>query len=406
MEVESTMMESDTEMTIDYGMVEDQEQEQEVEIIMKPIEEEEGVVVGDRMDEEMREELPSVTEEILPEEDMKDVSKDNGGIVLETIMVDSELVSEIIPISSSSAIPAPSSQPFSEIPLSLPVTLPSTASTTSIILSAESIPFVPVTAVPSTSATIEEISTESTSNSFGESSNEVEEKVEETSEVEHEVSNGDVTTSEESNGAEEREEEKVEETSVAQEEAKVSEEVLETVAAEQQEEEELTNNVAPEQDVDPLPTSEVAFGAVGCTCASSIVTRPALDKYLLTSLDTTEALGSASSEDLIAPTVLLTFNHNTYSLFRRYEGGESNSSELDETLPVLFTDKYDNTLYYDTIETLIDVLRDTLSNLRTNGDELSLSFNAIGIVLNEVSLILFLTSPTSFLLLLTSFHQF
>lgn len=378
MEVESTTigMESDTEMTIDYGMAEDQEQEREV--TMKPIEEEE--VAGDNnMDEEMREELPSVLEEILPEADMKDVSKENGGVVaVETVMTDSEPISEALPIASSSEITIASSEPLSENSNSIPVTLPSTSSTTTFVLSAESTAFVPIAVAPSDSAVVEEISTEAISHSLGESSKESEGKVEEESEVEHQIAAVvELPTAEKVREVEEEVEEKVEEEKVAQEESEVSEEVSETVVADQ-EEEELTNDAAP-------PTSEVGFGAVGCTCAASIVTRPVLDKYLLNSLDTTEALGGASSEDLTAPTVLLTYNHNTYSMFRRYEAGESNSSELDETLPVLFTDKYDNTLYYDTIETLIDVLRDTLSDLRSHGDELSLSFNAIGIVLNEVS---------------------
>lgn len=120
--------------------------------------------------------------------------------------------------------------------------------------------------------------------------------------------------------------------------------------------------------------------------------RPSLNKSLLSIIELPPSLASDSAADvdisssLTAPTVLLSYQNETYSVFRRHESTDDTEDGLDRSLPVLFEQADKHELYYDQVERFIESLHGLFPELASGEEELVLELPEIGIALPEVSL--------------------
>ncbi|KAL8287553.1 hypothetical protein RQP46_003411 [Phenoliferia psychrophenolica] len=163
---------------------------------------------------------------------------------------------------------------------------------------------------------------------------------------------------------------------------------------------------APVQQVNHVKVINRGEDCASCTHSGGTMSRPAISKDLLAVVDldplfepTTPTVtgdeddtGAEEADDdarprLIAPTVLLSLNGKTYSVFQRLvvDGLDPDSTrpELDAALPVLFEEPAAHELYYDQLESFIEALHDVFPELSGRQDEIVLSFEAIGITLPE-----------------------
>lgn len=351
-------IETDAEMTIDYGAAEGGEAE------MHP------VTIAD--DDEVMEEEASGDVVAIPEAEMVDVNKEGGEVVeeeavmgdvdedIEELPVDHLPTEEALPVAED--IEEPSN--VAELPLEEAAALLVSPIVT---LSANTPSFVPSPveggqASPLTTPAEAEVppGTEQMETGAKKSDLEFQEQeiqVEEQVDLEHVISEAEA--------------------------GEVSYASLTTSLTRKEETEELLTS-GPSNGIEAQDTAYADELPVGCTCSASTISRPILQKSQLASLDIAQPSGSgASAEELTAPTVLLSYNNSTYSLFRRHEGDAE--VDCDSSLPVLMSEVYDHALYYDTLEVFIDALRESLAELREKQEELILSFLDIGIQVPEVS---------------------
>ncbi|KAM0751319.1 hypothetical protein T439DRAFT_230833 [Meredithblackwellia eburnea MCA 4105] len=141
-----------------------------------------------------------------------------------------------------------------------------------------------------------------------------------------------------------------------------------------------------------------------CTHSGGTMSRPHIEKDLLSSVDLGEFLdpfvrppeqeaeadtvgeetkANSSKQSLIAPGVLLTFNSTTYSLFRPHAPDPDIEPQVESTTQLLLGDVKEHELYYDQLESFIEALHHTFPELNSKHDEIVLSFDAIGIALPE-----------------------
>ncbi|ORY69145.1 hypothetical protein BCR35DRAFT_308159 [Leucosporidium creatinivorum] len=117
--------------------------------------------------------------------------------------------------------------------------------------------------------------------------------------------------------------------------------------------------------------------------------RPSLNKSLLSIIELPPTLAVDAVEDpdasssLTAPTVLLSYQNETYSVFRRHESTDDTEDGLDRSLPVLFEQADKHELYYDQVERFIDSLHGLFPELESGEEELVLELPEIGIALPE-----------------------
>lgn len=145
------------------------------------------------------------------------------------------------------------------------------------------------------------------------------------------------------------------------------------------------------------------------TSSQSSLARPSLSKNDLNEVyledgegrseSTRLADSSHSSTNLVAPSVLLSYQGETYQLFRRQsiivDGQEGDEVTVDESTTLLFDKAEEQSLYYDPIESLVAALRRDLPDLDSSGEELVFDFEAMGVSLPEVRPpSLSLSSPT------------
>lgn len=152
-----------------------------------------------------------------------------------------------------------------------------------------------------------------------------------------------------------------------------------------------SSSSAPVRQVNHVKVYRRGEDCASGTSSGGTVERPDIKKSLLSHVDLTELIGPEAPtpeeagdgkdhSELFAPLVLISYNNETYSLF-----GSEYSSDLDPSLPSLFSEQKDHELYYDQIETFFEALHEVFPELAAKEDELVLSFEAIGISLTEVS---------------------
>ncbi|KAK4693176.1 hypothetical protein P7C70_g8977, partial [Phenoliferia sp. Uapishka_3] len=159
------------------------------------------------------------------------------------------------------------------------------------------------------------------------------------------------------------------------------------------------NNAGPAQQINHVKVYKRGDDCASCTHSGGTMSRPTIHKSLLSVVDLEQLLDETrdvetpeDGEDpenqkaLVAPTVLLTHNGMTYSLFQRYSPEEDAADlrvDVDSSLPVLFGEGKDHELYYDQVESFIEALHGILPELSSRQDEVILAFEAIGINLPE-----------------------
>lgn len=128
-----------------------------------------------------------------------------------------------------------------------------------------------------------------------------------------------------------------------------------------------------------------------CSCSlASSLTRPVLKKALLDFVncdgqDSTTSSSIPSTSTQAVPSVYVTHNNASYSLFQRYVGDLETDRETSEARPLLFGAVEEQDLYYASVEKFIEAIHRVLPDFQSSAVELVLTFPEIGISLTEVS---------------------
>lgn len=133
-----------------------------------------------------------------------------------------------------------------------------------------------------------------------------------------------------------------------------------------------------------------------CSCSASVpLSRPELKKAMLDLVEfdknDSATLSSAipSTSTSAVPSIYVTHNNGSYSLFQRYVGDLETDRATSEARPLLFGGTDEQDLYYASVEKLIEAIHGVLPDFRRSAVELVLTFPEIGISLTEVSPVLF-----------------